>query len=156
MIRFLLLLSLAMPAWAQTEYVLVVPASSKISGITELIAEATVRPGELTYGSTGVRSGSHIAGDLLARMTKTRLIHVPYKTRAAALADLLDGTLSFMFDTVVTSAPHVNGGKLRAFAVIGPSRAGALPKVPTMAEAGFGGFEEEFARLMREARSKAE
>lgn len=154
MIRLLLYL-FAATAWAQStpsQYVLVVPASSKISGITELIAEATARPGELSYGSTGIAGGSYLAGELLARMTKTRLTHVPYKTRAAALADLLDGKLSFMFDTVVTSAPHVNGGKLRAFAVIGPSRAGVLPKVPTMAEAGFGGFEEEFARLIREAR----
>lgn len=155
MIRFFLLLSLAMPAWAQTQYVLVVPASSKISGITELIAEATARPGEISYGSTGVGGGSHLAGELLARMTRTRLTPVQYKDRAAALADLLDGKLSFMFDTVATSAPHVNGGKLRAFALIGPGRAGALPKVPTMAEAGFGGFEEEFARLVREAGSKA-
>ncbi|HUQ25015.1 MAG TPA: tripartite tricarboxylate transporter substrate-binding protein [Burkholderiales bacterium] len=155
MIRFLLLLSFALPAWAQTQYVLVVPASSKISGITELIAEATARPGELSYGSNGIRGGSYIAGDLLARMTKTQLTHVPYKTRAAALADLLDGKVSFMFDTVASSAPLVNGGKLRAFAVIGSGHARALPKVPTMAEAGFGGFDEEFARLARQARSKA-
>lgn len=156
MIRLLLFL-FATTAWAQSptgQYVLVAPASSKISGITELIAEASARPGELSYGSAG--GGSHLAGELLARMTKTRLTHVRYETRAAALADLLGGKLSFMFDSVVTSAPHVNGGKLRAFAVIGPERAEALPKVPTMAEAGFRGFEEEFARLIRQARSKAE
>ncbi|MEA3193060.1 MAG: hypothetical protein QOD26_1393 [Betaproteobacteria bacterium] len=156
MIRLLLFL-FATTAWAQStpsQYVLVVPAASKISGITELIAEATARPGELSYGSTGIGGGSHLAGDLLARMTKTRLTPMQYKDRAAALAGLLEGKVSFMFDTVVTSAPHVNGGKLRAFAVIGPARAAALPKVPTMAEAGFGGFEEEFARLSREARRR--
>lgn len=148
MIRLLLLL-FASTAWAQ-EYVLVVPTSSRISGVTELIAEATARPGELSYGSTG--SGSRLAGDLLARMTKTRLIHVPYESEEVALRDLLDGKLSFMFDTVVTSAPHVEGGRLRAFAVIGPGRAGALPKVPTMDEAGFRGFGKEFARLMRNSK----
>lgn len=152
MIRLLLFL-FASTAWAQ-DYVLVVPTSSKISGVTELIAEATARPGEISYGSSG--RGSQLAGGLLARMTRTRMLHVPYNNENEARRDLLDGKLSFMFDTVVTSAPHVNGGKLRAFAVIGPSRAGALPKVPTMAEAGFGGFEEEFARLVREARRKAE
>jgi tripartite-type tricarboxylate transporter receptor subunit TctC len=149
----LLLLLFASTAWAQgaaTQYVLVVPASSKISGITELIAEATARPGAISYGSTGA-GGSRVAGDLLAEMTKTRLVHVPYKTRAAALAGLHDGKVSFMFASVASAAPHVNGGKLRAFAVVAPRRAGALPKVPTMSEAGFGGFEEEFARRMRRA-----
>ena len=67
-------------------------------------------------------------------------------------ADLLEGRLSFMFDRVDGAAPHVNGGRLRAFAVVGPGRAKALPKVPTMSEAGFGGFEEEFARRMRKAK----
>ena len=158
MIRFLLLCLFASTSWAQattSQYVLLVPASSKISGITELIAEANARPGEISYGSSGVGSASHVAGDLLARMTKTRLTHVPYASGRAARADLLSGKVSFMFDTVAASAPHVNGGRLRAFAVIGPSRARALLKVPTMAEAGFGGFEEEFARLMREAKGKA-
>lgn len=144
MIRFLLLLLLALPAWAQAQYVLVVPAASKISGITELIAEATSRPGEISYGSSG-RDGQ-LAGDLLARMTKARMIHVPYRNENVALRDLLDGKVSFMFCSVATAAPYVDGGRLRAFAVIGPKRAAMLPKVPTMAEAGFGGFDEEFRR----------
>ena len=144
MIRLLLSFLLASTAWAQ-DYVLVVPASSKISGVTELIAEANARPGEISYGYSG--RGSRVAGDLLARMTKTRLSPARAGTR-----ELIDGKVSFMFATVASSAPHVNGGRLRAFAVIGPHRAKALPKVPTMAEAGFRGFDEEFARAMREAK----
>jgi tripartite-type tricarboxylate transporter receptor subunit TctC len=123
------------------QYVLVVPAASPISGITELIAEANARPGQLAYGSTGIGGGNHLAGELLALMTKTRLNHIPYKGSAPALADLLGGQLTFMFDTVVTSVPQIYAGKLRPFAVSGPKRAGVLPKVPTMAEAGFRGFE---------------
>ena len=134
MIRWLLLVC-ASTAWAQ-EYVLVVPASSKISGVTELIAEATARPGELSYPA------GDTAGDLFARMTKTKLTPVP----GAGLDELVRGKVSFMFASVAESVPHVNSGKLRAFAVIGPKRAAALPKVPTMAEAGFGGFAEEFRR----------
>ena len=134
-----LLFLFASTAWAQ-EYVLVVPASSKISGVTELIAEATARPGELSYPA------GDAAGDLLARMTRTRLARVRYQDDRAALDDLLRGKLSFMFASVAAAAPHVDGGRLRAFAVIGPKRAAALPKVPTMAEAGFGGFDEEFRR----------
>lgn len=140
MIRLLLLL-FASTAWAQ-EYVLVVPASSKISGVTELIAEASARPGELTYPA-GDR-----AGELFARMTKAKFTPKFTEGPGAALDDLLRGKLSFMFASVATSAQHVESGKLRPFAVIGPKRAAALPKVPTMAEAGFRGFDEEFARLM--------
>ena len=135
MIRALLLLAFALPAWAQDQYVLVVPASSKISGVTELIAEATARPGELSYPA------GDAAGELFARMTKTKLAQVP----GAALDDLLRGKVSFMFATVESAASHVNSGKLRAFAVTG-GRAGALPKVPTMEEAGFRGFDEALAR----------
>jgi len=128
MIRLLLFL-FASSAWAQ-DYVLVVPATSKISGVTELIAEATARPGELTYPA------GDLAGDLFARMTKTKFTQVP----GAALDDLLNGKLTFMFASVAAAAPLVEAGKLRAFAVTGPSRAAALPKVPTMDEAGFRGF----------------
>lgn len=138
MIRLLLFL-FASTAWGQ-EYVLVVPASSKISGVTELIAEATARPGELTYPA------GDAAAELFARMTKTKLTQVPYQNDRAALDDLLRGKVSFMFATVENVASHVNSGKLRAFAVIGPKRAAALPKVPTMAEAGFRGFDQEFRR----------
>jgi len=123
------------------QYVLVVPSSSKLSGITELIAEASARPGELSYGSAGVGGGNHLAAELLALMTKTRFNHIPYKGSAPALADLLGGQLTFMFDTVVTSVPHIYAGRLRPFAVSGPKRASVLPKVPTMAEAGFRGFD---------------
>lgn len=130
MIRWLLLLC-ASTAWAQ-EYVLVVPASSKISGVTELIAEATARPGELSYPA------GDIAGDLFARMTKTKLTPVP----GTGLDDLLAGKISFMFLPI---GLYVNDGKLRAFAVTG-ARSRELPKVPTMAEAGFGGFDEELRR----------
>ena len=135
MIRALLLFALTLPAWAQNQYVLVVPASSKISGVTELILEASARPGELSYPA------GDAAGELFARMTKTTFTQVP----GAALDDLLRGKVSFMFATVESAASHVNSGKLRAFAVTG-GRAAALPKVPTMAEAGFRGFDEELAR----------
>jgi len=66
---------------------------------------------------------------------------VPYKGSAPALADLLGGQLSFMFDTVITSVPQIRAGKLRAFAVSSPKRASSLPEVPTMQEAGIKGFD---------------
>src|SRR5207244_10310292 len=93
------------------------------------------------YGSTGVGGGNHLAGELFALATGTQLTHVPYKGSAPALADLLGGQLTFMFDTVITSVPQIRAGKLRAFAVSSGKRASSLPEVPTMREAGIGNFD---------------
>ena len=122
-------------------YVLVVLSDSPITGVPELIALAKARPGQLSYGSTGLGGGNHLAGELFALMSGTELTHVPYKGSAAALADLLGGQLSFMFDTPITSLPHIKTGKLRAYAVTGPKRAAALPDLPTLDELGMKGFE---------------
>jgi len=122
-------------------YVLVVLSDSPITGVPELIALAKAKPGQLSYGSTGLGGGNHLAGELFALMSGTKLTHVPYKGSAAALADLLGGQLSFMFDTPITSLPHIKTGKLRAYAVTGPKRAAALPDLPTLDELGMKGFE---------------
>jgi tripartite-type tricarboxylate transporter receptor subunit TctC len=136
------------------QYVLVVPASSPINSVPELVAVAKARPGTLSYGSTGVGGGGHLAGELLGLMTGTKLTHVPYKGSAPALADLLGGQLSFTFDTVITSVPQVKAGKLRAYAVSGPRRAKSFPQVPTMSELGYKGFEiTQFQGLLAPART---
>ena len=123
------------------QYVLVALADSPLRGIDDVVAAARARPGAITYGSTGFGGGNHLAGELLALKTNTRLTHVPYKGSAAALADLLGGQLSIMFDTVITSVPQIRAGKLRAFAVSSSKRASALAEVPTMQEAGIAGFD---------------
>jgi len=123
------------------QYVLVTLASSPFKSISEIVAAARARPGALSYGSTGIGGGNHLAGELFALATGTKLIHVPYKGSAAALADLLGGQLSFMFDTVITSVPQIRAGKLRAFAVSSAKRASSLPEVPTLDEAGIKGFD---------------
>lgn len=136
------------------QYVLVVPASSPLNGVPDLVAAAKARPGTLSYGSTGVGGGGHLAGELLGLMTGTQLTHVPYKGSAPALADLLGGQLSFTFDTVITSVPQVKAGKLRAYAVSGPKRAKSLPQVPTMSELGYKGFEiTQFQGLLAPAKT---
>ncbi|HYX92619.1 MAG TPA: tripartite tricarboxylate transporter substrate binding protein [Myxococcaceae bacterium] len=126
---------------ATYQYVLVVPSSSPITSVKDLVAQAKAKPGKLSYGSTGIGGGNHLAGELFAAMTGTELTHIPYKGSAAALADLLGGQISFMFDTVVTSVPHLRAQKLRAFAVTGRKRASVLPEVPTLDELGYKGFE---------------
>ena len=123
------------------QYVLVTLAGSPIRSIADLVDAARAKPGALSYGSTGVGGGNHLAGELFALATGTQMIHVPYKGSAAALADLLGGQLTFMFDTVITSVPQIRAGKLRAFAVSSLKRASSLPDVPTMNEAGIKGFD---------------
>ena len=122
------------------QYVLVVPAASPIHSVPELVAAAKAKPGSMSYGSTGVGGGGHLAGEMLALMSGTKITHIPYKGSAPAMADLLGGQLSFTFDPMVTAVPQIRAGKLRAFAVSGPKRAKALPQVPTMAELGHKGF----------------
>ena len=122
------------------QYALVVPAASPLRSLDDLVRAARAQPGKLSYGSAGIGAGGHLAGELLALMSKTELTHVPYKGNAQALADILGGQLSFTFDTIVTAVPHLRGGKLRAFAVSGPTRSPALPDVPTMEELGYKGF----------------
>lgn len=136
------------------QYVLVVPAASPINSLAELVAAAKAKPGALSYGSTGVGGGGHLAGEMLGLMTGTKLTHVPYKGSAPALADLLGGQLSFTFDTVITSVPQVKAGKLRAYAVSGPKRSTSFPQVPTMNELGYKGFDiTQFQGLLAPAKT---
>jgi len=123
------------------QYVLVTLAASPYKSIAEIAQAARAKPGALSYGSTGVGGGNHLAGELFALATGTQLTHVPYKGSAPALADLLGGQLTFMFDTVITSVPQIRAGKLRAFAVSSTKRASSLPEVPTMQEAGVKDFD---------------
>jgi len=123
------------------QYVLVALASSPWKSIADIVAAARAKPGAISYGSTGVGGGNHLSGELFALATGTQLTHVPYKGSAPALSDLLGGQLSIMFDTVITSVPHIRAGKLRAFAVSSAKRASSLPEVPTMQEAGIRGFD---------------
>ena len=123
------------------QYVLVTRMDAPYKTIGDLVAAARANPGGLAYGSTGVGGGNHLAAELFGLATGTRFNHIPYKGSAPALADLLGGQLTFMFDTVITSVPQIRAGKLRAFAVSSAKRASSLPDVPTMQEAGFAGFD---------------
>ncbi len=123
------------------QYVLVTLAAAPYKNIGDLVSAARANPGALAYGSTGIGGGNHLAGELFALAVGAKLTHVPYKGSAAALADLLGGQLAFMFDTVLTSVPHIRSGKLRAYAVSSAKRASALPEMPTMQEAGMKDFD---------------
>ena len=122
-------------------YVLVVTVNNPVNNIKDMIAWVKAKPGALTYGSTGIGGGNHLAGELFNLMTQTKSIHVPYKGSALALADLLGGQLNYMFDTPITSVPQLKAGKLRAIGVSGLKRSSSLPEVPTLDELGLKGFE---------------
>ena len=136
------------------QYAVVVRDASPILSLQDLIATAKANPGTVSYGSTGIGGGGHLAGVLFEKLSGTRLIHVPYKGGAAVWSDLLGGQLSFTFEALVTAAPMMKSGKLRAFAVTGPRRSPTLPQLPTLAEMGFKGYDiTQFQGLLAPAKT---
>jgi tripartite-type tricarboxylate transporter receptor subunit TctC len=121
--------------------VIVVPVSSPLKSLNDLIAMAKAEPGELTYASAGNGSSGHLAGELLKSTAKVDILHVPYKGGAPAIADLLGERISFMPINPVEVMAHIRAGRLRALAVASDRRFPLLPDVPTVAEAGLPGYE---------------
>ena len=111
------------------------------SNVRELIALAKSTPGKLTFASSGNGQSTHLAAELFGAMAGVRMVHVPYRGSAPALTDVMGGQADIMFDTMLSSMPYVNGGKLKALAVTGAARSPAAPNVPTVAEAGLPGYE---------------
>lgn len=121
--------------------VLVTPPSLAVESVAQLIALLKANPGKFSYASGGVGAGAHLAAELFKHMTGVSILHVPYKGNAPALADVLGGHVSLMFDTITTSLPMIRSGKLKALATTGPTRSALAPELPTMIEAGVPGFE---------------
>jgi tripartite-type tricarboxylate transporter receptor subunit TctC len=109
--------------------------------LTELLALARAKPGELNYGSSGTGSAQHLFMELLKQMTGVDITHIPYRGTGPAVVDTIGGRLSMMFDTTPTALPHIQGGRVRAIAVTTARRDPALPDVPTIAESGVAGYE---------------
>ena len=121
---------------ATTSQILVVPASVPAASVKELIALARERPGKLTYGSAGVGTPAHLAGEQLRALTGVNMLHVPYNGAPPAMNALLAGDISLMFANPAVAAPQIRAGKIRALAVASPNRSALVPEVPTMAETG--------------------
>jgi tripartite-type tricarboxylate transporter receptor subunit TctC len=124
-----------------SDLVLVVKADLPAHTAAELIAAAKAKPGGMSYASSGPGTPYHMAGELFKSMAGIDIVHVPYKGSAGARTDVLGGQLEMMFDAIPTMAEHIKGGKVRAIATTGKTRAAILPDVPTLSEAGVPGYE---------------
>lgn len=120
---------------------MVTSADGPIRSFKEAIAAARQRPGELTFGSSGPGTSSHLTGELLKAAAGLDMTHVPYKGSGAVYPDLIAGRVTFLFDLAGSAMGFVQGGKVRALATTSSRRSPALPDVPTIAESGFPGFE---------------
>lgn len=121
--------------------ILVVYPAVPAKTTAELLALARAKPGQLSYGSGGVGTASHLATELLKLMTKTDMAHVPYKGLGPALTDLMGGRLQLIISTMASALPFIKAGKLRPIAVTTLTRSPFFPEVPTLNESGVKGYE---------------
>ena len=122
--------------------VLVVHPAVPAANVGELVAYAKANPGKVTFGSAGNGSSNHLSGEVLKYVAGAPMQHVPYRGSAPALTDVMSGSLTYMFDILVTSMPQVRAGRVRALAVTSDARSPHAPEVPTMAESGIKGYRE--------------
>ncbi len=133
-------------------FLVVVPANSKYPNLSALLAAARANPTEVSYGTAGVGSTHHLAGELLASMSRTQLLHVPFRGDSASLTSLLGGEIPMIIAPPTAVMANIKSGKLRAIATTGPQRWQGLPDVPTVSEQGVAGYDvQSWAGLMAPA-----
>jgi tripartite-type tricarboxylate transporter receptor subunit TctC len=121
--------------------ILVVHPSTGVKSVKDLIALLKAKPGQLSYGSSGVGTSPHLSGELFNMMAGTKMVHVPYSGSAQAVTDLLAGRTQMMFSPASSVLQYVESGQLLALASSETTRASAAPNLPTVAEAGLPGFD---------------
>ncbi|WP_175858003.1 tripartite tricarboxylate transporter substrate binding protein [Burkholderia anthina] len=127
-----------------TPCVIVVHPSAPFADLKGLVAYAKANPGKLGYATSGIGTSNHLAAELLQSVAGIELTNIPYKGSSQIVPDLLSGTVIMsMESSLATTLPHIRAGKLKALAVTSPTRAAALPDVPTVAESGYPGFAVE-------------
>lgn len=125
---------------AATPNLLVVNNQVPAKNISELIAYAKSKPGELTFGSSGSGTSIHLSGELFKVMAGVDMTHIPYKGRASSIPDLIGGRITMIFDNMPSALPLVKEGNIRAIAVTSLKRSPAAPEIPTISESGLEGF----------------
>jgi tripartite-type tricarboxylate transporter receptor subunit TctC len=128
--------------FASLPTILIVPPDSKANSVRDLVNMAKAEPGSVTFGSAGTGGPAHLAGELLASTTGTKMTHVPFKGAAPALLEVMAGRVSFTFYTMSGLKEQVEAKKVKPLAITAPKRHPDFPNVPTMTEAGFPGFDE--------------
>ena len=121
---------------ADVPNILVVNNELPTKDLTEFVSYAKANPGKLNFGSTGIGSSMHLAGELFMRETGSQMVHVPYNAPGTATTDLVGGRIQLMFQLIPGVIGQVKSGKVHAIAVMAPQRSPALPDVPTTAELG--------------------
>jgi len=126
---------------AEMPLILVASPSLGVKNVSELLALARQKPGDLTYASWGPGTTSHLAAEMLKAAAHVDLLHVPYKGGTPALLDIIGGQVSLGFATPITAMANIRAGKVLALAVTGSKRLPALAKVPTLIESGVSGVD---------------
>jgi tripartite-type tricarboxylate transporter receptor subunit TctC len=121
--------------------VAVVRPDSPIRSASDFLAQVRAKPGRFTYGSAGNGTSTHLAAELLKTTAKVFMVHVPYRGATPAMTDLMGGQIDVVFTSLPSVAGSLKSGKLRAIAVTSAKRAAAFDQIPTIAEAGFAGFD---------------
>jgi tripartite-type tricarboxylate transporter receptor subunit TctC len=133
-------------------FLIVINAENKIANFPALLSQAKANPGKIAYGTAGIGSTHHLAGELLASMAKADLLHVPYRGDAGSITALLAGDVPFIIAPPTAVLTNIKAGKLKAIAATGPQRWAGLPDVPTVAEQGVPGYDvRSWAGLMAPA-----
>ena len=120
---------------------LITHPSLPVRTVKDIIALAKAQPGKLDYASFGIGSAAHLAGEMMLSMTGTRMVHVPYKGSAPAVADVIGGRVTMMMPGIGSAINLARGNKVRAIAVTTAKRATGAPEIPTIAESGIPGFD---------------
>lgn len=142
---------------ASVPLIVVVNANLGVETLRDFVQRATPKPGELNYGTPGIGGPQHLASELFASRAGIKLTHIPYKGGAGAVQAVLSGEVAVFFSGMPPALPHVQSGKLKALAVTTERRSAAAPSVPTIAEAGFPGFEaDNWHALFAPARTSPE
>src|SRR5262245_19650037 len=126
---------------AMAPVTIVVHPSLPVNNLAEFVALAKSRGSSLNYGSAGAGTPGHLTGEMFKAAAGISIQHVPYRGSAPALTDLLAGQIQIMFDPLQSVLSNVQGGKIRAIALSSKARSSVVPNVPTIAEAGYPGFE---------------
>ena len=122
-------------------HLVVVNPNLPVKSIQDLITYLKANPGKVSYGSTGSGTSTHLEAELFKKMAGVEIEHIPYKGSTPALADLVGGQTSMMFDPIASSKPYLESGRLRALAVTTAQRSISAPDLPTVAESGLPGYE---------------